>query len=502
MRFMFNEDNNHFIYSRKSAGESVTEKELRDFIRQYEGTGITDFLFNVNARVSSVPSKVFDSVLDQYEAAKQENRLSEHLGGIDIAYDLFVRQNTDMYKVWMEETRKIGIRPWLSFRMNDIHSSFSDDMTNQSAYYMEHPEYKRAAYRRCVSAADCGYNYAYDEVRERMCAYIEEMTMRYDTDGVEIDWMREPTVLPPGNTDGSLITEVMQKVDKIRKAAEEKYGHKIAVSVTVPPHPETARDMGLYVAEWAQKGFCEVVVPIARWASTDNDIPVSLWKEWLYPAVPEVIPGQQILLRSTFEAPVSIQNFETSVGAAAAFYGAGSDGVYLYNFMDRIGPFLCDATGWKTDLADPAVLHRLLCTLGDKEKVQNSARRHVYTLSDVLGEWKRRSSDLPITVRQNDYYFNIRIPIGHVPEMAKVYVILALREAEGSFTPKDIEVWLSGQACTFEKLCDIETHCSTNRGYMYRVPSATALDTVGMIELTSPNKKEFTVDYAEIHVHM
>lgn len=501
MRFMFNEDPNHFIYSRKTAGETVTEKELRAFIRQYEGTNITDFLFNVNARVSAVPSKVFDSVLDQYETAKKENRTSEHLGGIDIAYDLFEKQAIDMYAVWFEETRAIGMRPWLSFRMNDIHSSFSEDMTLQSAYYLAHPEYRRAAYRRCVSASDCAYDYAHEAVRARMLAYIEEMAERYDADGFEIDWMREPTCFAPGREDGAVLTAFMEKVSAIRKRAEEKYGHKILISVTVPPHPETARKMGFFVSEWARNGLCEIVVPIGRWASTTNDISASMWKEWMYPASPEVIPGHQILIRSTFSAPVQIQTFETSVGAAAAFYGDGADGTYLYNFMDRIGSFLCEGTGLKTDLDNPVRLGELLCTLGDREKVEHSVRRHIYTLTDVRGEWDRHPSDLPIRVQQNDYYFNVRIPVGYVPEERTVYVILAIKPEEADFQPTDIEVWLSGRKCSFETFCDIETHCSVNRGYMFRVDDGAPLGIVGMIEFTSPNLKVFTVDYAEIYVH-
>jgi len=500
MRFMFNEDNNHFIFSRKSAGERVTKTELEAFILQYQGTQITDFLFNVNCRTSAVPSTVLDSVIDMYENARRAGRLEEHLGGVDIAYNLFVTQGIDMYQVWIETARRIGIRPWLSFRMNDRHDSFSKDDTINGDFYYSHPEYRRAVYRRQVSAEDCCYDYAHAEIRDRMKRFIAEMLERYDVDGIELDFSREVYCFAPGREEANIITKLLEEIKGITEKAADRYGHSVLISVTMPPRPETALSMGFAVLDWMKKGLVDIIVPISRWATIDNDIPVGMWKEWLYPFEPEIIAGHQILLRSCIEAPVSINSFETAVGSAANYYSMGSDGVYLYNYMDRIEPFLCESTGLKTDLGDPDVLHRLFCTIGDKEKVMRTTRRHIVTFPDALGYWERGNAVLPIFCHQNDYYFSLRVGVGTIIEGAKTFVILAIESADESFSSEDIEVYLSGYLCTFAAYCEIATHCSTKKGYMFSVPADAKIGEYGVIEFTSINKKPFETDYAEIYI--
>ena len=272
----------------------------------------------------------------------------------------------------------------------------------------------------------------------------------------------------------------------------------------MPPKPQTALNMGFAVLEWVKKGLVDIIVPISRWASIYNDIPIGMWKEWLYPNEPEIIAGHQIRLWSCIEAPASMNTLETAVGAAASYYGSGSDGVYLYNYMDRLQTCFCEPLGCESDLGDPKVLNKLLCTIGDKEQVMKSTRRHVITLNDAEeyweNKWEFRKETLPIYCHQNDYYFPLRIGVGRIMEGAKVYVILAIESADESFSSEDIEVYLSGYLCTFEKYCDIATHCSNKRGYMFAVPEDAHIGNFAVIEFTSINKKAFVTDYAEIYV--
>ena len=64
---MFNEDPNHHIgemrEARKYMGEDfrITEEMERDFVYQYKGTQLSDYLINVNFMCSAYPSKTRDS---------------------------------------------------------------------------------------------------------------------------------------------------------------------------------------------------------------------------------------------------------------------------------------------------------------------------------------------------------------------------------------------------------------------------------------------------------
>ena len=47
-KIFFNEDPNHFIYSRKKAGYTkITMEDAKNFILQYKDTQITDFFVSV-----------------------------------------------------------------------------------------------------------------------------------------------------------------------------------------------------------------------------------------------------------------------------------------------------------------------------------------------------------------------------------------------------------------------------------------------------------------------
>ena len=48
MRVIFNEDDNHYWYGRYGSHEPVDETALREFIREYRDSDVTDFSVNVN----------------------------------------------------------------------------------------------------------------------------------------------------------------------------------------------------------------------------------------------------------------------------------------------------------------------------------------------------------------------------------------------------------------------------------------------------------------------
>lgn len=59
MGLIFNEDPNHFVYTRAQSGiTALSEKDLTDFIDGYADTNITDFLICVNASLPHFKTKI------------------------------------------------------------------------------------------------------------------------------------------------------------------------------------------------------------------------------------------------------------------------------------------------------------------------------------------------------------------------------------------------------------------------------------------------------------
>ena len=76
MGVIFNEDPNHFVYTRAQAGVTeLSEKDLTDFIDGYSKTNITDFLICVNASLPHFRTKKIESVCDKYRAWEKSGKL-------------------------------------------------------------------------------------------------------------------------------------------------------------------------------------------------------------------------------------------------------------------------------------------------------------------------------------------------------------------------------------------------------------------------------------------
>ena len=126
MGIIFNEDPNHFVHSAVLAGcTTVTEEMIRDYIRLFAGTNVTDFFVCVNASMPYYPSQKQPSVIDRYTSWEGTD-WQTHYATPEIALDgKLLRDLRDkginVFSVWLDEIRKCGMRGWISVRMNDIH---------------------------------------------------------------------------------------------------------------------------------------------------------------------------------------------------------------------------------------------------------------------------------------------------------------------------------------------------------------------------------------------
>ena len=97
-------------------------------------------------------------------------------------------------------------------------------------------------------------------------ALIVETLDRYDIDGLELDFMREPYLFSANKeAEGApILTEWIRQVRKKVDAAAAKRGHPISLGVRAPSRPETASKMGIEAVDWAKEGLIDVLVVTPR----------------------------------------------------------------------------------------------------------------------------------------------------------------------------------------------------------------------------------------------
>mgnify|MGYP004717779441 FL=1 len=281
----FNEDPNHFVFERMRAGKyDITADDINSFIDGYKETDITDFLICLNASMCWYPSRRTDNAIDKYRLWLSSGKITDErentvTWGAKMNSDLYAA-GLDYRAMWIERLREIGIRPWISIRMNDIHGSAKKGDFLNSTLVEAHPEYRRTPYREPVSNYDCALDYMREDVRSYYLAVIEESLSRYDADGIELDFMREAYCLCVGREyEGiAVMTDFMRSAHSLIMAAGEKRGKRIKTAVRLPADPELAMRLGFDVFTWADEGLVDVITVSPRWSSVDNNMPIDIWK--------------------------------------------------------------------------------------------------------------------------------------------------------------------------------------------------------------------------------
>ncbi len=112
---------------------------------------------------------------------------------------------------------------------------------------------------------------------------VVETLERYDIDGLELDFMREPYLFSAGKeAEGApILTAWIREIRKLVAAAAAKRGHPIRLGVRVPSQPETAFGMGLDAITWAKAGLIDLLVVTPRWATLEYDMPLQQWRQLL-----------------------------------------------------------------------------------------------------------------------------------------------------------------------------------------------------------------------------
>ncbi len=294
-----NEDNSHFYISRSADKMSVDG--LKEMVDHYvKGTQVKQLVFCPNSMCTSYASEVWDPIWHDYDdpdLIKKEVTVKYQMQWQSNAL-LLHKKGIDPYKVWIDYSREIGISPWLSMRMNDIH--YVDDTTSfiHSSFWKENPQLRRVP-DHFSRWTDRAFDYGQKEVREHHMALIRELFERYDFDGLELDWMRFAYHFRPGHEEEGipLLTEFMTEVRHLADDYAIRRGHPIRIGVRVPSRPWTAKGLGVDAVTWAKRGLVDMLVVTPFWASIETDMPIEKWKELLGDSPVILAAGLETLLR-------------------------------------------------------------------------------------------------------------------------------------------------------------------------------------------------------------
>ena len=408
----------------------------------YKDCGIGDILFNIFCQNSVTPSKIFTDRATKY-LQKEENGLPVDYTDclhLSLLYKSYVEYGFDPAGFFIDYCKKIGIRPWISLRMNDNHYRDQDTGWIRSDFFYEALE-KGWLLGKKYRSSYRNYNYAVPEVRQKMLAYLEEQLNAYDVYGIELDFMREPRCVPYFDDPDchEAMTEFMREVRAVCGRCEKKWGHPLKIAVRLPRDPETCRKAGYHAEAWAQKGYVDAVCPAGHWICNDTDMPVKAWADLLHPYGVEVWAGMEMNL------PHNICICEETAKAHTAQYAAqGSDRTHIYNLYHPYLSYITDLGCWyKTPSVEE--IQKVWRVSGDVEKCRKGVRRHVLTeeapgFQDIYPRWM----PLPVKIGEG---ISFPVPTGAIDARDRLTLFVGIENT----CPKDISVRVNGKVCAY---CD------------------------------------------------
>jgi hypothetical protein len=321
-RLLYNNDGSNILM----AYDTLTPKRASERIDPYAHSGVTTFIHNVNPGQNM---GYFSTAAQMYHWDPPAELPKEAWSkfGINMSNNLawLTRDGIDPVNLVTDRARLRGMETMLSYRMNELHDVDKPSSPLLSPFWKAHPEYRVGGYDGWGKEA---LNYAIPEVREYFFAILKEVVLRYDLQGLELDFMRFPYYFPyranSMNAYARIMTDFVERVRRMTDSIGNVRGKKILLSARVPTSLKGWAHLGVDPATWSKKGFIDFLT-VAPFLSTETDIPVGEIK-----AVCGSIPVYTCL---EFTIGARQMTREEKRAAAALLYAAGSDGMYLFNYF-------------------------------------------------------------------------------------------------------------------------------------------------------------------------
>ena len=332
---MVNRDPN-WMYVAKGDSAEQCRAGFEEFFSKFEGE-ITDVLLGVLEQTTTMPSKYLMWRGEKF-LQKTENGKEVDYSNLEGLYKAYTEYGVDGVQIFIDQMHKLGIRPWITLRMNDVH--FGGD----EASFLRSDMYYEAKAAGEMIGSEYGYyasaiNFKKSErYRNALLGFIGEILGKYDIFGLELDFMREIFCFDYlGDPDGiqEIMLDFMRKVKEIASGIEKRVGHDIKISIRLCRDPEDAYIFGFDIKTMVDEGLVDVVVPTPRWGSSDSDIPIRAWRALLGDNV-AIMGGIETL--NGYPAVRAINTPENAKAYAASFMAQGANGIYFNNhenYTDR-----------------------------------------------------------------------------------------------------------------------------------------------------------------------
>lgn len=328
-------------------------------------------------------------------------------------YNLYMEHNTDIFAMAVEKISDAGMRPWMSFRMNDRHDH------DQETSYLRSEFFYEAREKGYQLGDEYGFHnicmdFSEERVRQVYYDYIREMILKYDVFGVQLDFMRCMVCFDYlHDTDYQhYMTDFIRDIHAVVEEAEVKFGHEIKLMLRLGRSIEHNMVFGFDVKTIVQEKLVDALVPSPRWDYSDTSMPIEEWKALagddiaVFIGVEQNRYNTQVMDKLKLNSDV-ITTRDYVKGYSAGFFDQGADGVYFNNFfqLGSVGPSIWGLT---------------------RDEMTQGVRRFTLTGQDLAPIGYESYQPLPVDLKSDG--MSITVYMGEIRPTEKVSLLICMNK--------------------------------------------------------------------------
>ena len=246
----------------------------------------------------------------------------------------------DMLQIMVDHWHSLGKEIFWSCRVNDEHDAWIPGAT--SKWKRQHPEYLMGTRENPPPYGPwSALDYGMPEVREQYFRTIEEVCVRYDVDGIELDYFRQLLCFRKhvwgdslGEEEVQIMNDHMSRIRAMTEKVGRDRGRPILIAARVPDCPAFAKQLGFDVEAWLAKDLIDIMVVGGYFWLRPWEQSVELGHKYDVPVYSSLDAS-----RLTDDETRMIRRSDDAYRAHAAnAWRAGVDGIYVFNFNYMRGP--------------------------------------------------------------------------------------------------------------------------------------------------------------------
>ena len=224
-------------------------------------------------------------------------------------------------EVLIEQTHKRGMEFIAKFRMNDRHGNGDQG----ARFILDNPSWQ-------LEEFPGGQDFSFAPVRDYVFSVADEVVDRFDVDGLLFNYIRHGHCFPTDVArDRQLVmTGFLRRIREMLDQRGAQQRKTLTLGVMIPQRLEECHNLGFDLPTWVREGIVDYICP-CDFGFPDFNAPYEEFSQltrasdcMLYPAL------SPMMCRADDKTMLTSESYRA---LAQNFYGAGADGVSVFNYQ-------------------------------------------------------------------------------------------------------------------------------------------------------------------------